>query len=56
MSTTEDTRVVSARLPRQLADELEALAERHTRNLSQELLIAVKRHLKIHRKRSEGLG
>jgi hypothetical protein len=52
MSTHEDTRVVCTRLPLALADELKELAERQERTVARELLIAVRRHLKLHAKRA----
>jgi len=51
MAQNGQTKVVSVRLPKALADELEDLAERRVRTVSQELLIAVRRHVKPHRRK-----
>ena len=56
MSENDGTKVVATRLPVALAEELEALAERQERTVSRELLIAVRKHLKQHRRRIQEEG
>jgi len=54
MPPTEEQEVISARVPRDLAEELRALAARQERTVSREVLLALKRHVKLHRRHRVG--
>jgi predicted transcriptional regulator len=48
MSETKAEEVISARIPSDLAESLRDLALRHERTPSQEIRIALRRHIRLH--------